>query len=313
MRNTHTRLLMLLAIAVLSLGSMPAMARTAQDSGPQAPRAIKEGKKMDITGVVVSREADSFHLKNSKAETTIVVINDQTKVEISGEEVSEAQKYELRKLVGGLIVYVEGHGDANGNLVADHVKITKKDFRNAMALANKLAPVEGRVTDVEGKASATEANQATMSGQMDENAALAALAKQEAERANTRISALDNYTVSDTATVTFDTNKYDLSPEAMKALDDLAAKAQATKGYAIEITGHTDATGDMEKNHALSERRADSVTRYLTDKQKIPLHRIVTPLGYGSAIPTADNTSPEGRDANRRVEVKLMIQGGVSQ
>jgi hypothetical protein len=48
------------------------------------------------------------------------------------------------------------------------------------------------------------------------------------------------------------------------------------------------------------------------DAHNIPLRRIVTPLGYGQARPIADNATPEGRAQNRRVEVKLMQQGGVS-
>jgi len=320
MRNTHTRLLILLALAVLTLGGMPAMARTAQDAGAPAPLQIPEGKKMSIKGVVTTRQADGFHIKDAKANEYTCVITDATKAQIDGKAITEAQRYELRKLVGGIIIQVEGRGDAQGNLVLEKVKIANKDFRNAVAIANQVAPVAGRVTDVEGRTSAVEARttavehqQSVLAGQVDELTALSTLARQEAERANQRISALDNYDVTDTATVTFAVNKAILTPEAMAALDALAVKAQSMKGYAIEITGYTDTTGNAERNRMLSERRANAVTRYLGDKHNIPLRRIVTPLGYGAARATADNTTPEGRAQNRRVEVKLMQQGGINQ
>jgi outer membrane protein OmpA-like peptidoglycan-associated protein len=84
------------------------------------------------------------------------------------------------------------------------------------------------------------------------------------------------------------------------------------KAFAFEITGYTDTTGNAERNRVLSEKRANAVITYLADTHNIPLRRIVTPLGYGQARPIADNTTPEGRAQNRRVEVKLMQQGGIS-
>jgi outer membrane protein OmpA-like peptidoglycan-associated protein len=311
MRHIPTRFLIVLAFVVLVIGGMPATARTLQDQAPP-PQQIPQGKKVSIKGVVVSREADSFHIKDAKAVETIVMLSDGVQVQIDGKPITEAQRYELRKVVGGIIVQVEGRGDANGNLAAEKIKISNKDFRNAVAIANKLAPTEARVTEVEGRVTTVEKQQATLAGQVDELTALSTLAREEAERANARISALDNYTVLDTVTVTFAVNKAILTPEAQKALDDLAAKAASMKGYAIEITGYTDVTGNAERNRVLSERRANAVTRYLADTHNIPLRRIVTPLGYGQARPTADNTTPEGRAQNRRVEVKLMQQGGIN-
>jgi outer membrane protein OmpA-like peptidoglycan-associated protein len=313
MRNTHTRILILLTLAILALGGIPATARAAQDAGAPAPQSIPEGKKTSIKGVVVAREADSFHVKDAKAVETIVMLTDATRVQVDGKAISDAQRYELRKVVSGLIVQVDGRGDAQGNLVADKVRISNKDFRSAVAIASSVNPVASRVTDVEKRATAVEHQQQVLAGQVDELTALSTLARQEAERANQRITALDNYDVTKEVAVTFAVNKAILTPEAMKSLDELAAQAQTLKGYAIEITGYTDTTGNAERNRILSDQRANTVTRYLTDKHGIPLRRIVTPLGYGQAKAIADNSTPEGRAQNRRVEVKLMQQGGINQ
>jgi outer membrane protein OmpA-like peptidoglycan-associated protein len=295
------------------LGGTPTIGRATQDEGAAPPpQTIAQGAKVKIKGVVTGREADSFRIKDAKAVETIVVLADNVRVQVDGKPITDAQRYELRKLVGGIIVEVEGRGNAEGQLAAERVKISSKDIRNAQAIASRIAPVEGRVSDVEGRVTQVEHQQATLAGQVDELTALSRLAREEAERANSRISALDNYTELEKATVTFAVNRAVLTPEAKQALDAVATKAATMKGYAFEITGYTDTTGNAARNRALSEQRANAVVRYLADTHNIPLRRIVTPLGFGQARPTSDNTTPEGRAQNRRVEVKLMQQGGIS-
>jgi outer membrane protein OmpA-like peptidoglycan-associated protein len=314
MKDVTTRLVTALALVGLIVVGTPATGRATQgEEAAPAPQHVPEGKKLTIKGVVVSREADSFRIRDAMAVDTIVALNDATKVQIDGKPVTEAQRYELRKLVGGIIVSVEGRGDTAGNLAATKVKISSKDMRQAQAIASKLAPTEQRVTKVEGRVKQVEHQQQVLAGQVDELTALSSLAREEAERANNRISALDDYTTLETATVTFAVNRAVLTPEAKAALDEIAAKAINLKGYAFEITGFTDTTGNVARNHALSEQRANAVVRYLADTHNIPLRRIVTPLGYGQARPVADNTTRDGRAQNRRVEVKLMQQGGITQ
>jgi outer membrane protein OmpA-like peptidoglycan-associated protein len=63
----------------------------------------------------------------------------------------------------------------------------------------------------------------------------------------------------------------------------------------------------------LSQRRADTVIRYLIENHNIPLRRIVTPYGYGETNPVAENNSRDGRAQNRRVEVKLLVNKGLIQ
>ncbi len=81
----------------------------------------------------------------------------------------------------------------------------------------------------------------------------------------------------------------------------------------MEVTGHADATGNTNFNRQLSQRRADAVIRYLVEQHKIPLRRIVTPYGFGSSEPIADNKTRTGRAENRRVEVKILVNKGLMQ
>ena len=71
----------------------------------------------------------------------------------------------------------------------------------------------------------------------------------------------------------------------------------------VEVAGHTDSTGSAQYNQQLSEQRANSVAQYL-ESQGLASNRVVT-IGAGETRPVADNSTPEGRAANRRVELTL--------
>jgi len=81
----------------------------------------------------------------------------------------------------------------------------------------------------------------------------------------------------------------------------------------IEVAGHTDSTGSDAKNFRLSQQRAEAVVQYLAVQHKIPLRRFVTPMGYGKTEAVADNSTAAGRSQNRRVDVKMIINRGMSQ
>jgi outer membrane protein OmpA-like peptidoglycan-associated protein len=72
--------------------------------------------------------------------------------------------------------------------------------------------------------------------------------------------------------------------------------------YRVQVEGHTDSIGSDSYNRRLSERRAESVKRYLVQHFSIPSDRLVV-RGWGMSNPIASNATPEGRDKNRRVEV----------
>jgi outer membrane protein OmpA-like peptidoglycan-associated protein len=80
----------------------------------------------------------------------------------------------------------------------------------------------------------------------------------------------------------------------------------------LEVSGFADTNGSIARNRALSQQRADAVIRYLVENHRIPLRRIVTPYGYGESNPVADNTSRDGRAQNRRVEIKLLVNKGLT-
>jgi len=262
-------------------------------------RSVPAGSKMKFRGVVISRDADVFTIRDRTRQDYQVLITDNTSIKTHGGFLRSGKKYPVTDILRGLIVEVEGKGDSQGQLVADKIRFNESDMRAAITSDTRVSPVE--------------ANMERVAGQMDELYAVAAEARAEVKAVNERVSALDDYDVQETVAVTFRVNSAVLSPEAKQKLDELAAKTTSARAFMIEVAGHTDSTGSDAKNFRLSRARADAVVQYLAVQHKIPLRRFVTPMGYGKTEAVADNTTREGREQNRRVEVKMITNRGLNQ
>ncbi|WP_428313024.1 OmpA family protein [Hydrocarboniphaga sp.] len=109
--------------------------------------------------------------------------------------------------------------------------------------------------------------------------------------------------------VNFDFDKASLTVNAKTILDGVADGLTAAPDVQVEVGGHTDSKGSDAYNQKLSERRAESVMEYLVGRGIDPGR--ITSAGYGETQPVADNETDEGRELNRRVELK--ITAGASQ
>ena len=106
--------------------------------------------------------------------------------------------------------------------------------------------------------------------------------------------------------VRFKLNSYDLTKDSQGALDDFAGKVKGiNEQYWIEVQGHTDDTGSARYNDDLAQRRADSVRRYLSRQDNVPLNRMST-ISYGDTLPVASNKTRKGRAENRRVVLVVL-------
>ena len=317
--------LLTLAIALLVFS---APATLAQDiTASTGARTVVSGQKMKIKGVVTRRDADTFNVRDNNGVDTIVRLDDRTTVKAKGGFLRSGANYAQTQILRGLNLEVEGRGNQSGELIAEKIRFNESDLRVARAVESRAAPLEERASTTETKLSQVEQNAQRLSGQLDELAAVANTAKGGAKAAqetadsaisgvnltNERISALDDYEPQSVAAVNFRTGSAVLSTDSKTKLDEIATKALNAKGYVIEVSGFADTTGSIERNRALSQRRADTVIRYLVENHSIPLRRIVTPYGYGESNPVAENTSREGRAQNRRVEVKLLVNKGLMQ
>jgi outer membrane protein OmpA-like peptidoglycan-associated protein len=103
--------------------------------------------------------------------------------------------------------------------------------------------------------------------------------------------------------ITFKTASSDLNAGFYKVLDSVSLVLKEFDKTLIDVEGHTDSVGDDNYNQNLSVQRASSVGSYL-QSHGVNNQRIVT-LGAGESRPIASNDNAEGRQQNRRVELKL--------
>ena len=299
----------------------------AQDTtSTSGSRTVASGQKMKIKGVVTRRDSDTFTVRDINGVDTVVRLSDQTSVKTKGGFLRGGTNYGQTNILRGLNLEIEGRGNGSGELAAEKIRFNESDLRVARAVESRAAPLEERASNTETKLSQVEANAQRLSGQLDELAAVSNAARGGAKAAqatadaavagvnatNERISALDDYEPQTIAAVNFKSGSAMLSPDSKTKLDDIATKALNAKGYVLEVSGFADTVGSINLNRALSQRRADAVIRYLVESHNIPLRRIVTPFGYGETNPVADNDSREGRAQNRRVEIKLLVNKGLT-
>ena len=104
--------------------------------------------------------------------------------------------------------------------------------------------------------------------------------------------------------ILFNSGNATLKSQSFESLDRFAELLRKNPNVRIEVSGHTDNTGSASLNKKLSKDRALTVKNYLVNKG-IEDERI-TYAGYGFEQPIAPNTTPEGREQNRRVEIKVI-------
>lgn len=304
------------AFAAGTATTNPIITRTAFDE------TVKKFK-----GVVVKRDSDSFTMSETQGgPQTTVLLNDNTEVKSHKRGVFRGSKeYGASYILRGLRLEVDGTRNADGAIVAEKIRFDEQDLRTAQALKATLDPAEA---ELNSKLAEQQKQQEMLAGQIEENRALttqaqaaadaaaesAKKAQQTADYANNRINGLDDFDPIKTITVQFATGSSKLGPKAKATIDEAAAwvKTQNTKGWVMAVIGYADSTGSSQRNIDLSERRANAVIYYIVSKYKMPLNRLVQPFGYGQLEPVAENKTKSGRAKNRRVEIRLMVNKGIS-
>lgn len=104
--------------------------------------------------------------------------------------------------------------------------------------------------------------------------------------------------------LTFATDRAEIRSDFYDVLNSVVLVLNEYEKTLIEITGHTDNTGSDAHNQQLSEMRANSVAAYFRSQQVVP-QRLITE-GFGEKFPIASNETPDGRQQNRRVELRLV-------
>lgn len=107
-------------------------------------------------------------------------------------------------------------------------------------------------------------------------------------------------------TVFFRTGKAAIKRQSFALLNEVALALKDHPDMKVRVEGHTDSVGSNRSNRRLSQKRAESVRKYIV-AQGVDGDRL-TPKGYGEEVPIADNRSKQGRQQNRRVEFVIISQ-----
>jgi len=338
MKNTRILLAALaitLAYSGLVLGQDSA-AVTVEPSGSKAPdTTVADGKKTKANGIVTKRDGDTFTIRDSRGAETTVVITDKTNIRLVRKGVFRADRSSnATEILRGLRLEAEGRTNSDGQIVARHIRFDEEDLRTAQALESRVDPVESLAKSTQTLAEnnqqrigAAEQNEQRISGQVDElstvaNSAVAAAAnaqstadqaESDATTANARINVLDDYEPLVTIAVHFRNGSSRLSAQAKMEIDAVAdTVSDNLNGWLIAVEGYADSTGRTARNRSLSERRAKAVSDYLVTKHGVPPYRLAQPFGFGSSDPVAANNTREGRSLNRRAEIRVLVNKGVS-
>jgi len=240
---------------------------------------------------------------------------------------------DVTALLPGLNIEVEGVGNSVGQLEAHKISFTPDDFAIEVAeeqqvLANKESTQHAQASAGQAAKQATQAqtsadqaqnsaDTAQISADQGNIAAQKAVGLGLADAAavadvNQRITDLDDYKNEFEVDVFFPEGSTVLGETAKKDLANLADIAKSLNGYLIEISGyaahHKFSTAEDQK---FSEERAAAVARYFLEVKDIPMRRILVPVGYGATHPVASNQNAQGRDLNRHVDVKVLVNNGL--
>jgi len=114
----------------------------------------------------------------------------------------------------------------------------------------------------------------------------------------------ENITLNMPGNITFAVDRAEISSSFYPVLDSVGLVLNEFNKTMVEVAGHTDSDGSDAYNQGLSERRASSVVAYLTSRQ-VRGDRFIS-VGAGETRPIAGNTTPEGKQQNRRVEITIV-------
>lgn len=191
----------------------------------------------------------------------------------------------------------------NRTHLAEQGEAARLDARTREADLAKSDAMTARAENAEQRVAAMQARSDADAAQLAANAS-----QQQASELQRQVEVLqakptDRGLVLTLGDTLFATGKSELKPGASENLDRLGNFLNEYPDRTASIEGFTDSTGSEDSNQLLSERRADSVKRYLVGRG-VQSERLTT-TGRGENAPVTDNGTPAGRQQNRRVEVLI--------
>jgi len=279
----------------------------------------------EVKGMIISRTGETLIVKGSNGNTTVVLTGNTTTKDDRGLFGLETQQLSDVVLIPGLKVKVDGTSEG-GRFVAKTITVDGDDLETAEMVQSGLHPTAEQVAANVQTLAAHKEQLATHRENIAANQQNIAMNQQniaankqqieenvkDIEENTKRFTALADYDVKGEATVKFATGSSKISAADQEELKKLAGTATGLTGYIIEVTGYADATGSAAMNTKLSEDRAKAVVIYLVQQGSVPIRHIVAPGAMGEYGAAAPNETKAGRAENRRVEVKVLVNKGIS-
>lgn len=276
------------ALVALAMLAAPA-GLSAQEADEANPNIIVTGERLpdtsamtpgpEIKGVITARSGDKIKVTAADGTSTLIFIDDSTKIRTGGLFGSRRNKPSASSLLNGLPVSVKTM-QAGSVLLASQVTFRGGDLKTATMIRN-----------------------GTAQGFAEQTAATVAL--------RGRVGDIDQYNVKGTTNVNFDVGKAALTSRAEAELCAAASEAQGMDNALLLVVGYTDSTGSQEFNQELSEKRASRVVNHLQQACGWKPYRMLTPTGMAEADPLADNETSQGKAQNRRVAVNILVSKAV--
>jgi len=284
---------------------------------PLLAYGVTNGEKVKVNGMITARDSETLTLKTTDSGNVVVVLTDNTKVQ-APQGVLKIRKEDMgmTALIPGLKIQVDGVGDDQNRVVAMTIKFSKKDLQTAEMIQAGLNPTQQQVNansqDIQTNKQGIQANQQGIAANQVQIASNREAIDANQEAVNKRFSELTDYDTKATVTVYFASGSTSISAKDRDALQQLGKDASGMKGYLVEVKGYADSSGNPAMNQKLSMERAQGVVAYLIQNCNVSVRHIVAPGAMGEADPAATNETVKGRSENRRVEVKILVNKGLS-
>ena len=297
---------------------------------------LEAGNKVRLEGVILSSTGQRMIVDDLRGHQFVVRLEPQTEIEEQTKNFLRYPRiYWPSDLLRGLRVLVRGRRDESGVLTAKSIKMKHIDLKVA-------STVEARASQFDTQLGGMEHNLVQLGGQVEELTSTSARVREDARDTQKRLghvmtdlqktrlqvdenvrkvgylegqlSNLDDYRLIESITVQFKVGSGELDEEAQKQLDQfLISTGERRQGVLFQVTGFASSDGPTDFNRHLSRRRAESVIQYLAEEHSVPLRWFVRPHGFGEFMAVADNSTSEGRQANRRAQVKVLLNSVIAE
>ena len=297
---------------------------------------LEAGNKVRLEGVILSSTGQRMIVDDLRGHQFVVRLEPQTEIEEQTKNFLRYPRiYRPSDLLRGLRVLVRGRRDESGVLTAKSIKMKHIDLKIA-------STVEARASQFDTQLGGMEQNLVQLGGQVEELTSTSARVRKDARDTQKRLghvmtdlrktrlqvdenvrrmgylegqlSNLDDYRLIESLTVQFKVGSVELDEGAQKQLDRfLISTRERRQGVLFQVTGFASSDGPSDFNRHLSRRRAESVIQYLAEEHSVPLRWFVRPHGFGEFMAVADNSTSEGRQANRRAEVKVLLNSVIAE